>query len=645
MVYNSDNHSLILMISSPEGSVVQQWMEVSLFTIYLTESIFQDMVTVRTMDYETIPSGYIGTFAVTSWLCIEEEMMQSLRNQKHEGKGVFQQRHQSLTEESLIPFFHSKEKKEFKLFYRKEKRILQQSEKKKQSENVSERQLKSRFDDLLPSHATLQELAMILLSQRMKEKQQQQQQSTHSDNDSAFEDEAFNIFLTQLKNQTGEEEERSDKCGSQLSNLPKLFQNSELSSSFLNDFFLSHEGRANQPKKNDLLNAKAFFGERYDALQQQVFLSLQGVRPPTAAVGYLAPTTPRKPKERPHTTKSFRTNKLLSAENTVNHSPLMPATASIPSNQGLPPPSIEDIRKRLISTSLTFGTPLLPSSGDSRPQQQEQQQQLHQRFTRKLSFSMKPATEVFNDDSTVASGQGTVDTEPIRQAEVSNSNKNNDYCFPAIPELPPFPVTKTATVEELEQIAMNKEITLASTAHQAILLIESRRIMQLYFTKKFLQLDILVNVFTDPADAHESLQQTPEIYGLIFISYYDLKFFGIEETLQSLIPSHLNRFHYSIVVYDVSYFDCIIRREDLRLLQQQSAGEEQNNHNNNLEMQLDEEDKKLEEEEEFFLEVLEENGVEDILYPPYTLSAIRSLLFKHQKKVELVLELDLFQTK
>jgi hypothetical protein len=56
-------------------------------------------------------------------------------------------------------------------------------------------------------------------------------------------------------------------------------------------------------------------------------------------------------------------------------------------------------------------------------------------------------------------------------------------------------------VEELEQIAMHKEITLASTAHQAILLIESRRIMQLYFTKKFWQLDILVNVFTDPSDA------------------------------------------------------------------------------------------------------------------------------------------------
>jgi hypothetical protein len=103
----------------------------------------------------------------------------------------------------------------------------------------------------------------------------------------------------------------------------------------------------------------------------------------------------------------------------------------------------------------------------------------------------------------------------------------------------------------------------------------------LYFAKKFLQLDLTVNVHLTPYDATESLLDTPGIYGIILISFVDLQTFGVEKTLQSIIPETLDKGQYSIIVYDVG----------------------------------DEDDESL--------MLLEQCGVFDVLYPPYTIGALK----------------------
>lgn len=87
-----------------------------------------------------------------------------------------------------------------------------------------------------------------------------------------------------------------------------------------------------------------------------------------------------------------------------------------------------------------------------------------------------------------------------------------------------------------------------------------------------------------PYDATESLLDAPDIYGLIFISYVDLQNFGVEKTLKSIIPPELDKMKYSIVVYDVGNED-------------------------------DDE-----------LALLESYGVSDVLYPPYTIAALKVYL-------------------
>ncbi len=52
-----------------------------------------------------------------------------------------------------------------------------------------------------------------------------------------------------------------------------------------------------------------------------------------------------------------------------------------------------------------------------------------------------------------------------------------------------------------------------------ILLIENRRLMQLYFAKKILQLDMLVDVHASVATAVQALSNDDDLYSLVFCSY------------------------------------------------------------------------------------------------------------------------------
>lgn len=76
LVFNADSKSLMLL--SKESDIVLQYAEVPITSVYLTESKFQDMITVRTTDLEHVPGGYIGSFPLQQWILIEEEMNNSL---------------------------------------------------------------------------------------------------------------------------------------------------------------------------------------------------------------------------------------------------------------------------------------------------------------------------------------------------------------------------------------------------------------------------------------------------------------------------------------------------------------------------------------------------------------------------------------
>lgn len=87
---------------------------------------------------------------------------------------------------------------------------------------------------------------------------------------------------------------------------------------------------------------------------------------------------------------------------------------------------------------------------------------------------------------------------------------------------------------------------------KAVMLVETNRIMQLYFAKKFLQLDLVVDVHMTFYDASEALLANPNLYGLIFISLQDLALFSPEDMrkiLLNFIAPTLDPLLYTIVVY------------------------------------------------------------------------------------------------
>lgn len=73
---------------------------------------------------------------------------------------------------------------------------------------------------------------------------------------------------------------------------------------------------------------------------------------------------------------------------------------------------------------------------------------------------------------------------------------------------------------------------------------------QLYFAKKFLQLDMVMNIHRTAAACSRSVAENPPAYGLIFVSYAELVKRGIAKALRELLPPAVDRAMYSIIVYD-----------------------------------------------------------------------------------------------
>jgi len=155
--------------------------------------------------------------------------------------------------------------------------------------------------------------------------------------------------------------------------------------------------------------------------------------------------------------------------------------------------------------------------------------------------------------------------------------------------------TRLETVKEIEK----EEVIEFDENDKAIMLIETNRIMQLYFAKKFLQLDRVLDVQMTLYDATEALTEDPDIYGVIFISLLDLLAEdNMKETLENLIPKHLDRHNYTVIVYG-------------------SIGDDDE-----------------------ILSALEESSVDDFIEEPYTLAVLKDTLATHIAKHQLRKELQ-----
>lgn len=128
-----------------------------------------------------------------------------------------------------------------------------------------------------------------------------------------------------------------------------------------------------------------------------------------------------------------------------------------------------------------------------------------------------------------------------------------------------------------------------------------------------------MNVHLTCYDAHEALEQSPQVYGLIFVSYTDLLQSGtralkdiaevgadvpipaahaLRQALSTLLPASLPSSSYTLYVYDMVVPESPVEEMEV-------------------------------------YEALDESGVEDVFHPPYTLDAIKSALNVHKRKQDM----------
>jgi hypothetical protein len=185
-------------------------------------------------------------------------------------------------------------------------------------------------------------------------------------------------------------------------------------------------------------------------------------------------------------------------------------------------------------------------------------------------------------------------------------------------------LTEADLAEETRKAA--REMAQVARQFQITAVVESRRIMQLFFAKKFCQLDQPANIFSSAADAAEAIAAAPDAFGLVLANFADLRADGLEETAHALLAAQSDRPRMSLVAYDVSCFDEVVRREELLGLAHEERPEEQSEE---------------EAEKAALLQQLEACGVDDVLRPPYTLGRLQSLLLGHQRRLECFLALSL----
>ena len=69
-----DTRRLCLVLSSSRGGVLQSVVEVGIKSVFITQSVVPDMITLRTYDAKAVPHGYLATYSISQWNKMEHDI-------------------------------------------------------------------------------------------------------------------------------------------------------------------------------------------------------------------------------------------------------------------------------------------------------------------------------------------------------------------------------------------------------------------------------------------------------------------------------------------------------------------------------------------------------------------------------------------
>ena len=275
------------------------------------------------------------------------------------------------------------------------------------------------------------------------------------------------------------------------------------------------------------------------------------------------------------------------------------------------------------------------------------------------SITTKPTFSNFDDYNDESDG------------EYECVNRNNNFSTDATAESGSYVKIK----RELNQ----KQDQIKTGASSMVLVIDSRRLMQLYFAKKFLQLNVLADVHYDILSAVKAIALNPTAYSLVLLSHEQLNCKTLDSLANSLSqmmdPEEANwpekereeikafdwssfdpslfSSHLSLVVYGLSVHgdgilminedDEEMKEEDSTDVSEDTLSDEEHwserrekritRRFEQVERRKRREVKRKMQKDRLsvntILECLEFCGVRDILEEPYTLGSIKNILDAH----------------
>lgn len=73
-----DTPKLCLVLSTSRGGIIQSVVEVKIDTVFITQSVVPDMITLRTHDTKAVPHGYLATYSTSQWNKMEQDINSAL---------------------------------------------------------------------------------------------------------------------------------------------------------------------------------------------------------------------------------------------------------------------------------------------------------------------------------------------------------------------------------------------------------------------------------------------------------------------------------------------------------------------------------------------------------------------------------------
>lgn len=477
ILFDGQNNTILLV--NYQDDQPQSCSEVHISSIFLTDALFPNMLTLRTSDTVAVPTGYLGTFDANHWVSIEQEINKSLLDDLYHGN--------SAEESIIIPRFGRMPSIDCGIpSYAIRRPLPDTRPARMKAIEQALAQSKGRFAKLLPSE---EDIAKSLLAYGLRKEVKEVKEV----------EESKTFQLTEV---IVEKQERPESVAVPVA-------------------------KKAAPVVADI----GYEANGFVSCSQPVSFIIHGK--PLQSIPIPAP-----PQVAP--VQSANTDrKAIEAARAVKFAPQKPATA--PRSQK------------------SYRTVRLEASAMEIP---EKTFDLENSVT---SVSVMGEAAALAGVKAFSIPQPLADGEEIDDSASDASSVSSCLSF--------MPAREEALFHDC----------------QAVLLIDSRRIMQLYFAKKFLQMDTAVNVQGCIADAQEAIAVCPQIYGLVLLSHQDLKDSTLDQLLQGM-----DRNAFSVFVYDLILEDG--------------------------------------QEEEDAMAMLADCGVEDVLFPPYTTDALESVMAAHKNK-------------